>query len=246
MKKCILLILSAALIGVSCKKNGNDGPQGPTGPAGPAYKGSIKGYVSIYDQYGNITSLSPTGIQLTLSNGRTVTPDSTGLFLFDSVNTGTYSISASGPVIASTVVNNVSFVKDTLYKEIALSQPASFTFTSFTAYHNPGSPNDSLIAFLPSDLNQRACLVFVGTTPDVSSTNFKLAYKRPILPGYGGLFFRVPYTYLNNVGIFYGETVYYAIYPYVVNDYSAYIDFNNGKSIFSAVGTPVTDSTIAP
>lgn len=245
MKKYALLAFSAILFNLSCKK-GNDGPQGPTGPAGPAYRGTIKGYVTIYDQFGNITSRSATGIQLTLSNGHITNPDSNGRFHFDSVNTGTYSISASGPSIASTVVNNVSFVKDTLYKEIALSQPASFTFNSFTAYHNPGSPYDSLVAFLTGDPSQRTCLVFVGTTPDVGSTNYKLAYKRTIGANAIGLLFRVPYTDLNNVGIFFGETVYYAIYPYVTNDFSAYIDFNTGKTIFSAAGAPLTDSTIAP
>ncbi len=56
----------------------------------------------------------------------------------------------------------------------------------------------------------------------------------------------IPDYELHNANIFYGETAYYAIYSYVVNDASVYADPHTGKKIYTAVGNPIVDSATAP
>ena len=104
----------------------------------------------------------------------------------------------------------------------------------------------------PTDTKARNLIIFVNNKLPVNNLpeNYQLAYVKPItVSGWGSaqsLTVRVPSSDLNGVNIFYGQKVYYAVYSYVVNDASVYTDEATGKNVYTAVGTGLVDSTLAP
>ncbi|MES2702979.1 MAG: hypothetical protein V4649_10085 [Bacteroidota bacterium] len=246
------LFTSAILLTASCTKKGNTGPTGPAGPAGPAYTGAISGHVSLYDQYGSKMLVHSALIQLTLKGGRTINPDSSGYYVFDSVATGTYNITVSGHDIGTTIVNNIQSIKDTFYQNIKVSSKPSFNLTSFTASAVPSLSTpvsvNSLSFRFPSDVRVRNIIVFAGKDSTVSNdpATYLLAYTKTIAPSMTQASITVYATDLNYARIFYGETVHYAAYSYVVNDASVFVDPVTGRNVYNAVGTRLTDTTIAP
>lgn len=249
MKKLLPLVALLCIITIvnSCKK----GNTGPTGPAGPSFKGVINGYVSVYDQYGSKTYVNLNNIQLTLKGGVTKNADINGYFYFDSVATGTYSIMASGSTFASTMVNNIGFVKDTFFQNIKLSLKPTFNLESFHSYHNTGSEYDSLIITVPADSRPRNLIVFAHNNRSVSNEpgHYLLSYIKSIPAttwGTTNVLVRIHAKEFNNANIFYGEQTYFAAYSYVVGDMSVYVDPATGKEAYNAVGTPLLDSAIAP
>jgi hypothetical protein len=244
-----LLIISAILFSFSCKKQpGPEGPAGPPGPAGPGYTGAIRGHVNIYDEHGYQVLFGYSDVQLKLKGGKTINADATGHFLFDSVSTGAYSIEVSGVGLASTIVYNIPFVKDTFYQPISISKKPEFQLTSFNAYHNGTSEYDSLVVTFPVDTRPRTWVVFVGADASVSSSNYLLSYVRTIN---GSTFqtsavFRIHAQEFNNAGLFFGQTAYFAAYSYVINDASVYKGISTGKNVYNAVGNVFTSSASVP
>jgi len=245
-----LFAVMASLCSFSCTKKGNTGATGQAGPAGPAFKGTITGFVSVYDQYGSKLFNGLKNIQVSLA-GRTTLTDSIGHYTFDSISTGTYALTATGQGLAATMVNNVAFIKDTLHTDIKMSALPTFNIDTFHAYHNAGSLYDSLIITVEPDSRPRNLIILVNNNRLVSNSpaNYLLSYIRPIpvTPlSPQKILFRISYTDLNYANIFYGEEVYYAVYSYVVNDASTYEDMNTSRAVINAVGTPLIDSAMAP
>lgn len=251
MKKILpaVIALCIAFSFDSCKK----GNTGPAGPAGPSFVGAIKGFVTVYDQYGNTSLANLTNVQLTLKGGRTKNADASGYFLFDSVVTGAYHITASGAGLATTLANNIGVVKDTFFQSIKLSAIPTFNLSTFDVYHNPGSEFDSVIITVPSDTRARNLIVFVNKTADVNNTPghhvMRIVKPIPIGPAWPTttkIMFRIHASEFNSANIYYGEQTYFAAYSYVVNDMSVYTDPATGKDVYNAVGTALVDSQMAP
>ena len=251
IKKSIHLIIACVILFSSACKKGDQGATGATGPAGPTFTGAIAGHVSLYDSYGVRQLDGLNTVQLTLKGGATATADVNGFFVFNKVTTGTYSISAAGNGLGATTVNNVNFLNDTTYQDIRLSELPNFDISTFSSMYNTGSSNDSLIMTFPADTKARNLIIFVNDKLPVNNSpeNYRLAYIKPIPTTWGAnttMIFRVPEADLSGVNIFYGEKVYYSVYSYVVNDASVYTDEATGKSVYTAVGAGLVDSTIAP
>ncbi len=251
MKKILpaVMALCIAFASNSCKK----GNTGPAGPAGPSFAGAIKGFVTVYDQYGNTSSASLTNVQLTLKGARTKNADANGYFIFDSVVTGTYHITASGAGLATTLANNIGLVKDTFFQGIKLSAIPTFNLSTFDVYHNPGSEFDSVVINVAPDTRARNLIVFVNKTPDVSNIPghyvMRMVKPVPVAPAWvttTKVMFRIHASEFNSANIFYGEQTYFAAYSYVVNDASVYTDPATGKDVYNAVGTALIDSQMAP
>jgi hypothetical protein len=228
------------------KKEGPVGPQGPGGPAGPAFYGTIAGHIWINDPYGSRRYQDLDGILVKLNDSITTTTDANGYYIFDSVITGNYNIQISKTGYGSTQTGYTGFVKDTLYKNMKMSAKPLFDLNSFKATYNTGSAYDSVFATFNTDSRSRAWIVFVSNQPSVSPTNHLLAYVRTIPANTSVSAFRIPAYELNNAGIFFGEVAYYAACSYVVNDVSMHEDPVSGKAQYTAVGTAITDSAIAP
>lgn len=241
-----IFVIGFILCTTSCYKKGSTGP---AGPVGPSYVGAINGHFTVYDQYGDRLFNGYQNITATLKGGKTVAPDPvTGYYIFDSVATGTYKMQCSGTGLATTVLNNFTFINDTLYRDIGLSAVPTFSLTSFTAYHNAGSAYDSLVITVTADTKARNCIIFVSDKPGVSNdpASYIYTYVKTIAANATYMLVRVPASDLNVANIFYGQPVYYAAYSYVVNDVSVYEDMVTGRNVYNAVGAALADSAICP
>ena len=252
--RIFLFVIGLALM-ASCAKegpNGATGPAGPTGatgPAGPGYVGVIRGHVRLYDQYGSQVLSGLNTVSISLKNLQSTVADSAGRYLFDSVNTGAYFITAVNAGYAGTRVNNFAFLLDTLYKDISLSAIPSFTPISFSAIYDSVGLRDSLTLSFNSDSRARNCIVFVGNANTVSNatSNYLLSYVIPIPPFVTTVGFKIPAGALYNVGFLSGKLAYFAAYSYVVNDASVYEDYATGKNVYNAVNSiPAVDSAKVP
>ncbi len=245
-----LVLLSAALIVFSCgckKKEGPAGPQGPVGPAGPAYYGSIKGHVVLNDAYGVRQYHDLDGILVHLTDSVSTLTDSTGYYQFDSVATGNYNLEASKAGYGATQSGHFAFVKDTLYKNLKMSARPGFDLTSFRAsYSLQLAAYDSVLVTFNADTRIRNWIVFVSNKPSVSASDYLLAFTKSIPANATASAFRISAPELNNAGMFFGEIAYYAAYSYAVNDISLFDEPTTGRAIYTAVGTPVRDTAIAP
>ena len=247
LKYPMLFVAAFIVLFSSCKKKeGPTGPQGPIGPAGPAYSGVITGHVSLYDQYGIRQYKNLGGIKVDLNGSVTTLTDSTGYYRFDSVATGNYNIMVSKAGYGATRSGYTAFVKDTLYKNFRMSAVPDFDLLSFAAFFNAGTTYDSVVMTVNADTRARTWIVFVSNKPGVSSSNYLLAFARTINPNLTRVGMRISAAELNSAGIFYGEMIYYAAYSYVVGDVSVYEDAATGNSIYTAVGTALVDTAIAP
>jgi len=146
------------------------------------------------------------------------------------------------------MLDRFQFLSDTLNKDIKLSAIPSFSITTFSAFHTTGEAYDSLyIAYAP-DTRARECIIFVNNTSTVGNTpaNYLINYAKAINANTSRAAFLIPAQDLYDAGFSTGNTVYYAIYSYVVGDVSVYEDLTTGKNVYNSVSSPITGSTTTP
>jgi len=250
-KKKIASVIAIITLFASCAK---EGPSGPTGPVGPSLSGAIIGHVKLYDMYGSSVTNNLNKVDLYL-DGNTVpdTPLVTGSYAFATYGgvalvTGIYSIAATDSGYGATLKNDIQLVAGNLNVDIKLSAIPDSFISSFTTYHNTGSPNDSLVlTFLP-DSRLRYCIIFANSAAAVGGQPSYYLYSKvlSIAPSTPLVTYVVPGQDLTDVGMTSGKVVYYAAYSYVVGDASAYEDITTGKTVYNAISGGLADSTVVP
>lgn len=240
MKKHPLIIALLICTLYACKKK--EGPTGPQGAAGPAgtfgFTGAIAGHISLYDQNGVRLTNNLNGVKVSLNDSMSTLTDSTGRYIFTNVITGNYNIKISQAGYGNTQTGNFAFLKDTLYKDGQMTQlpDSNAAYIRINRFGNFDFVNIGISRYARS----RYTILFVGKSPQVSKDNYMLYYI-----SLGNI--QISINDYIKTGIFYEDTIYYALYSYVKNDYSSYIDDKTGKMIFTAVGSkPVYDTMLAP
>ncbi len=247
-EKILLQAIAASgfLFLASCAKVGPSGANGLTGPAGPAYtNGVIMGHVSFYDQYGDrvLTALNKT--QISLNSGPTISPDTTGFFVYTNVSTGNYTLAASDSGYAATALMPFQCVTDTVYKDIRLSAKPDFVPVSMAI--NKLIAAESISVSFPDDARTRSCILFLNNTAAVNHqpSGYVAAYSNTFAGSAVG--FTIPAQDFYNYGFASGDKVYYAAYSYSVRDCSVYEDLISGKNVYNAVSdSALIDSAIVP
>jgi hypothetical protein len=257
-KKLSILSSLSLMMFVACTKTGDTGPAGTTGatgPAGPSYTGAMVGHVVLFDQYGSKITTNLAGIQISLSNALNTVTDANGYYVFANIPTGMYTVGAhdtsTATVFGDFKFENVTFIKDTLNRDLKLSATANFAPLTFTAIQK--ATNDSLVMTFAPDTRPRNVIVFVNSNATVNNSpaNYLQAYTKAIPASTGTanttVTIVVPAGDLYDLGITSGTTAYYAAYGYPVNDASVYEDFTTGKNVYNALSmTSVTASATAP
>ncbi len=248
--------LSAALVTILLASCAKEGPTGPTGPAGPSYTGSISGHVMLFDKYGSPVIGGYTSAKLTLasatttvSNGGAATPDNSGYYIYSSVKTGSYSITATNSGYGSKIINNVDFVLGNLNQDIQISAIPDSFITGFHAQSSAVGLYDSLNFSYAADPRVRNAILFVNSKASVGNlpANYLLKYVVQIPANTPGVKFMIPQQDLLNAGLATGAKVYFAAYSYVIDDKSVYEDLATGKSVYNAVyPVPFIDSALVP
>lgn len=183
IRLCCLLAFYALS---SCTKNELQGPPGPPGDTGvyAPLKGDIRGKVTVYDSLGKALS-DHSGVQVIIdSTDLSTITDATGAYSFSQVQAGRYNFSyrkegygtyrivhklhPGGPQVTQLADADVGKIYDgppvTYFTDIVLGSPNR---TEQFAYVEFASP-----IRVPA-----ASVLYISTTPDVSSTNFNTTIR---------------------------------------------------------------------
>jgi hypothetical protein len=192
MKKTIFTLsaLSIILMATSCKK-GDTGLTGATGATGPALTGSLQGYAQLYDSYGDriytsqVDSVKVWCKSTTPSvNDSTVTTGTSGQYVFNNLQTGTYNLNYSytGHLpYAPTQVQSLQFTGgSTQNRDVAISAiPNTFTVTSLIISDTTGIVSNPSVYYAnikgtvnTIDTKSRTVAIFLSTTAGVSNQNY--------------------------------------------------------------------------
>ncbi len=253
MKKIQLAgMLLLALSLSNCKKDDATGPAGAQGPAGPSLTGNLKGYVSIYDQYGGkiLTGQAGDTVSIDGTTKKAVT-DTGGLYTFTGLSTGSYSLTITKPGFGTDKIQNIQFVggsSDT-YRDVKLSAPSTSNMASINDSIGPLTGNITVYGAIPTDVQARTFIAFVGDNAGVSSatSSYLVNYTKNVNAGAVKVLFVIPKSDLYDAGFAPGSTVYIAAYGVASLTASAYEDFSNGRTAYTSVSsTAATISIVVP
>ena len=253
MKKIQLItLLVFAVISLSnCKKDTVTGPTGAQGPAGPALTGNIKGYISTWDEFGGRILTNQAGDTVSIDGTtRKAITDSTGFYTLAGVSSGIYSISITKPGFGMNKVQNLQFVGggDT-YSNVKIAQPSTSNIAVLSDSTGALTGNITVYGTVTSSFQTRTFIIYVGNTASVSSStaNYLILYTKNVNPGATKISFVIPKTDLYDAGFGVGSTAYFAAYGLGSTTASAYLDFTNGRTVYTTVSsTPATANVIVP
>ena len=253
MKKISSLLLFALVLALfiesGCKKQ-------PTA-TNTQVTGNLYGYVTLYDQYGGkiFSGLNAVAVTLNTSSGSAsnTTTDSTGRYGFSSIAQGQYTIGYTCPGYGSIMNSALGFLGEgNIDHDAKLSAIPNF-FDSILA-----PPTDTLGnvvlqgTFSGSDTRKRTYVVFVGSSPSVSSlpANYLVYYTGTANNNLTTFTVKIPVSDLNDAGFTSGSTVYFAAYGAAANfaSTSEVEDLaNTGRLSFNAISTnAATTSFVLP
>ena len=161
---------------------------------------------------------------------------------------GNYAITATDSGYGATIKNNIQLETGALNVDIKLSAIPNSFITGFSAHHPTGAAYDSLAFTFIADTRLRYCILFANNSPYIGGQPGYYLYSKvlSISPTAPFVNLNVPKQDLTNVGMISGQTVYYAVYSYVVGDASVYEDFNSGQNVYNAVSGGIVDTTSVP
>ncbi len=262
LNQSFIIVFMAAILFGGCAKDGATGPAGPagaTGVTGPIATGNLFGYVKKWDQYGSAITTDLSGVSVNLTGGSfnlNTTTDSTGKYSFDNITTGYYTLKYTDSLFGFNQVNYNLFLGGATVPRanVNMSKIPNFYMTAL-AFTDTLITNDSSIVVTctlnASDNNQRAGILYVGTSAGVSSNpaTYLNYYTKNITALSTTFKVVIPLSDLYNLGFTPGQTVYFAGYGISLgfNTNSSYEDFVTGRSVFTAISTTaVTSSHIIP
>ncbi|MCX6327288.1 MAG: carboxypeptidase-like regulatory domain-containing protein [Bacteroidia bacterium] len=243
MKRKIFLIgitIIIFLVFNSCESAGPEGPLGPAGPAGPSLKGTVLGFVTLYDEFGVLLD-DKSGVMVSADGSDpslSATTNSVGKYQIDSLQTGIYNLIFSKTGYATRRNLGFSFVggvEPAIYST-SLSQKTTTLITDLTLIANPVNLNQMIITCTvsptPATGFTRYFRFYYGKTASVSSTNYFQSSQ------YGT---SSPTTYsstqtINKVYYPSGTTLYIIAYGDLYNYYS-YPDLTTGLAHYSTIST---------
>jgi hypothetical protein len=211
--------------------------------------GSVAGFVTIYDEYGN-KMYDRGGVKVSVDNGTDVantTTNSDGRFQIDEIPAGTYMVTFSKSGYSTYKIVSLPVVGGTIpyFLTVAISQksttfPSNFSLLPGTSA-NTVSVSCNISPEVPSG-SYRTIRFFIGKTASVSSTNY-LATTASIssLSSYTSV------KSLDKILFPSGSTVYMIVYGDTYNSIS-YPDTETGLYIYSGLSSPGSNvaSVIVP
>jgi hypothetical protein len=244
----IAVLTAFILITSGCKKD--------TSTSTTVLAGNLYGFVTLTDQYGAkvLSGVNATTATLTSASNQTSTAstDSTGKYVFNNVTQGQYLLNYSHPGYGSITNAPLGFLGGgNIDHDVKLSAIPNFYVASLS------SPSDTLSnivlngTFSGTDTHKRTYVVFVGSSPAVSSSpaNY-LAYYTGVANNNLTTFTqKIAVSDLNDLGFNSGSSVYFAVYGASTDFATASVveDYTTGRLNFNAVSSnPVTTSIVLP
>ena len=247
----ISFLLSFLAIGIftSCNKE-----QGPQGPAGPALSGAFVGFVTLYDQYGDVMANDSGVIVSVQGKNISATTNAQGRYLLPGLSTGVYNFtfSKSGYGSAQTVSQNY-VGGDTQYLGTikTMSQIPNFTITgislSAVTAKNPLNNTIKISGTVnTTDVKDRKIIFFVNSQSNVSylPANYTYTTTATVLADSANFTLNIANLTLYQAGFASGTTIYVAGYASAYQNTSSEVfDINTGRIQYNAINTSGSSSS---
>lgn len=243
--------------------NGNPGPAGPQGPAGPKLKGTVEGYIALFDQYGSRIMTGIKGDTVKIENtGKIAVTDSLGKYRFDSLETGIYTFNFTKAGYGNNSIQGFQFSGNGTAnpRDSRMAKIPDFSVASLVAVDTTvNSVNYVKVSGTLSkgDTKTRTIVFFVGGASTVSSSpsNYVLSFNTTARvqmnnPQGINFSFMIPMDDINNAGFGAGSTLHIAAYGAAsnFNNSSTSVDLSvTGRTNFNALsGSVFRTSVVLP
>jgi len=226
------------------------GRKGDPGPSGQNLTGNIVGFVSAFDEAGNV--LPKAGVSVTVDGvtpAITATSDASGHYELPTVRNGTYNLSYTRADLSTYRQLSVAHVggdQPTYLGAATLTQASSTRASNLTAVASPATGS----AFLQFNLTNsvlgaganKRYVIYIGSSASVTSATGLLYDNTTYYASANTLAETLTRAKLNALGFATGTPVYAIIYGLAWN-YSTYTDPATGRIMFS--GLSATPSNAA-
>jgi hypothetical protein len=261
MKKSQITILSVAAVvvlftGCSKPKDGATGAGGATGAQGPLLSGNVKGYVDLFDAYGDLAA-NASNVYVTVPGISVVDSTSTNGMFTKNLTTGTYELDYTKSGYGTAKIISLNFVgggTQYITNHIQMTQPPVYSLSAINSSTATVAGQIAVtLTVTPSiaDTKARKVICFIGTNSSVSylPTNYTgfviVNIPANATSGVGSISTTIAYE----SGIPSGSSAYIAAYPIAVNNTaSIYSDISTGKTIYNNINfsSSVTTNVIVP
>ena len=239
----IIAVFAFVLLSSGCKKD-----NGTT-----QLTGNLFGFVTLYDQYGariysntntsTLTLTTPSAANLTTST------DSTGKYIFNNLVGGQYNLSITSTGYGSITNSQFGFLGGgNIDHDVKLSAIPNFYDSILAA---PVDTLNNIVlqgTFSGTDTRKRTFVVFVGSSPTVSSApaNYKIYYSGTANNNFTTFTLKIPVSDLLDAGFANGSTVYFAVYGAAASfsSTSDVEDYNTGRLQFTALSPAAATTSI--
>lgn len=240
---------------------GATGETGATGATGPNLTGNWVGFLGLVDSKGNtasdfsgitVTVSNPSTLStLSLSSSKTAVTNSAGKFVIQNLETGTYTLTFSKSGYGTVTYYNQPYTGggDIVYSAVPgyivrtyLSEPGGYTITaaSISSVYATGLMLNMQTSLTSSSFgNIRYARIFIGTSSQVSSSNYLATYVASTTSISGNTMSFSCY-FSNAIPQSQMYAIVYPCGPGYVDGFITgyYFDPTTGKNIFTDLGTP--------
>lgn len=261
MKKIQETILSVTVIailltGCSKPKDGAAGTNGVAGSPGPLLSGSLKGYVDLFDAYGDLAA-NASNVYITIPVIAGTDSTSTNGMFTKTLTTGTYELDYSKSGYGAMKIISLNFVgggTQYISNHIQMTQAPIYSLSAITSATAMAQGQGVVtVTVTPSatDTKARKVVCFIGTSSSVSylpgnySGVVTINIPANSAIGFGSISTTIAYE----AGIPSGNSIYIAAYPIAVNNTaSIYSDVATGKTIYNNINSSssVTTNVMVP
>ncbi len=254
--KTVFSCFALLLVLFSCTRETHDVLELPA-------NGKIRGQAVLVENNNFYAYNASQGIKVSIEGtGMTTITDSAGLYSFNNLPFGSYTVSFSKPGYGSTKIFNLSCYGNgevDVNRTLVCKYPAYGFYHLLPSSYSIGKPSGDTSYHLTLDI---FCKDEVGTTIDNISAILAFGLEKDFTLDDKSCLYFTQLNYINpnsatGLNIEYtefvkiikywrlymkGQKIYLKAYPY--NSYSGYTDLARGKMIHAAIGTPATTSFI--
>jgi len=250
IKTSLIISIFALLLFSACSKE-----QGPQGPSGPSLSGTFVGFVTLYDQYGDVMSNDSGVLVSVVGKNISATTNANGRYILPGLTTGVYDFTFTKVGYGSAKTISQNFVGgDTQFLGTikTMSQIPNFSVTGLSLLPvTTKNPLNNYIKIAGSvnatDTKDRKVIFFVSNQNNVSylPANYMYTATATILADSTNFTFDAIDLTLYQAGLPSGSTAYVAAYASAYqNTSSSVFDINTGRTLFNAINTSGSSSSI--
>ncbi len=249
IKISLIISVSALLLFSACSKE-----QGPQGPSGPSLSGTFVGFVTLYDQYGDVMSNDSGVLVSVVGKSISATTNANGRYVLPGLTTGVYDFTFTKAGYGSAKTISQNFVGgDTQFLGTikTMSQIPNFSVTginlSAVAAKNPLNNYIKIAGTVnATDTKDRKVIFFISNQNNVSylPADYMYTTTATVLADSTNFTLNAIDLTLYQAGFSSGSTIYVAAYASAFQNTSSEVfDINTGRIQYNAINTSGSSSS---